>query len=322
MIQVGKHEPLSFRRRTGNCRTNEIEIWQREHSEEVVEKLAARGINWVRTHFYKGNGLKAEASEMELTRQFVQLCHQHGLKVQLYTQFGTLQYETLLAEHPDMESWACVNEHSEFVRIRYGHQGFRYKPCFVREGYWKFYKTVLRKGIQDIQGDGFGFDNVEGPSEPDSCHCPECRAAFVTFLKQRYPTPQAAEERFGFPVLDHITPPVFNHLNPPITCRIVKDPVMQEWMEFRCENMRRRFEEIWNFAKKLKPDMMLEYNVYPPTARTARSGRASTCTDWGRSSACSITSVIRICRSSTLKQASSGTAFKATSWPRPSGPRA
>jgi hypothetical protein len=267
MVQAGSHEPLSFRRRTGNCRTDEVAIWEREHSEEVVEKLAARGITWVRTHFYKGNGLKAEAPEIELTRKFVKLCHKHGIKVQLYTQFGTLQYETLLAEHSDMESWACVNEHGEFVRIRYGHQGFRYKPCFVRDGYWKFYRKVLRAGIEDVAGDGFGFDNVEGPMEPDSCHCPECRAAFVQFLKKRYPTKKAATERFGFPILDHITPPVFNHLNPPITCHVIKDPVKQEWMEFRCENMRRRFEEIWTFVKRLKPEMMIEYNVYPPVGK-------------------------------------------------------
>ncbi|MFW6157932.1 MAG: beta-galactosidase [Planctomycetota bacterium] len=264
MIQAGTHEPLSFRRRTGNVRANEVEIWEREHSEELVEKLARRGVTWVRAHFFKGNGLQAEAPEIELTRRFVRLCHKHGIKVQLYTQFGTLQYETFLAEEPDMRDWACVNEHGELVRIRYGHQGFRFKPCFVRDGYWEYFKKVLRLAIEDVGGDGFGFDNIEGPMEPDSCHCPECRAAFVAFLKERYPTPEQAEERFGFAILDHIAPPVFNRFNPPITCRAIRDPVMQEWMAFRCENMRRRFEEIWRYVKERKPDMMIEYNVYPP----------------------------------------------------------
>jgi len=269
MIAAGIHEPLSFRRRTGNARTNEPEFWEREHSEELVRALAARGITWVRTHFYKGNGLAVEAAEIALTRDFVKRCHKHGIKVQLYAQFGTLQYETLLAEAPDMLDWICINEDGQPVRIRYGHQDFRYKPCFVRDGFWAYFKAVLTCGIEDVGGDGFGFDNVEGPSEPDACHCPACRAAFVAFLKGRYPTDteagrKRAEERFGFAILDHIRPPVFNRFNPPVTCREIKNPVLQEWMEFRCENMRRRMAEIWKHIKSRRADMLIEYNVYPP----------------------------------------------------------
>jgi len=269
MVGAGIHEPLSFRRRTGKARTNEETYWAREHSAELVRSLAERGVNWVRTHFYKGNGLAAEAPEIELTRAFVELCHRHGIRVQLYTQFGTLQYETLLDEVPEMMDWVCINEEGQPVRIRYGHQDFRYKPCFVREGFWPYLRRVLELGLEEVRGDGFGFDNVEGPSEPDACHCPECRAAFVAFLKQRYPTDtddgrRRAEERFGFAALDHVRPPVFNRLNPPQTCRQITSPVMQEWMEFRCENMRRRFAEIWEFVKNRRPEALIEYNVYPP----------------------------------------------------------
>jgi len=272
MIQVGSHEPLSFRRRTGHARANEADLWMREHSEEVVERLARRGVTWVRTHFFKGNGLKVEAPEIEMTRRFVRLCHDHGIKVQLYTQFGTMQYETLLAEAPDMENWSCVNEEGQLVRIRYGHQDFRLKPCTVRDGWWTYLRKVLTVGIRTVEGDGFGLDNVESPMEPDACHCPECRAAFVAFLKARYPTRtrrdrERAVERFGFDVLDHVRPPVFNRFNPPVAYRRIANPVMQEWIAFRCENLRRRFEEIHRHVKRLKPEMMIEYNVYPPAGK-------------------------------------------------------
>jgi len=274
VFMVGSHEPLSFRRRTGYASAYEEERFAQDHSEEVVKGLAKRGITWVRFHFFKGFGLKAEADEIEMTRKFVKLCHKHGIKVELYTQFGTLHYETLLAEDEDMLSWCAVTEDGQTATIVYGHHDFRAKPCLVRNGYWDYFKKVLDKGLE-IQGDGFGFDNVGNPAEPEACHCPECRRAFVKHLKARYkPHTKAGRkrtiERFGMAVLDHVRPPTFNRWNPAVTCRIIKNPVFQEWVEFKCENLRRRFEEIWRYVKKRRPEMLIEYNVYPPFGTNAQ----------------------------------------------------
>jgi len=153
------------------------------------------------------------------------------------------------------------------VSARDGHQDFRYKPCLVRNGYWRYFRKVLEVAIDRVKGDAFGFDNVGNPSEPESCHCPECRAAFVAFLKKKYRTDTKqgralATERFGFATLDHVAPPRFNRWNAMVACRVLHSPVFQEWLEFKCDNLARRFEEIWRFVKKRKPDMLIEYNVY------------------------------------------------------------
>ena len=275
VIMVGNHEPLIFRRRTGYASADEEERFLQEHAEEVVEGLAKRGITWLRTHFFKGFGLEAEDEEIEMTGRMVKLCHEHGIKVELYTQFGTLQYETFLAEEPEMLSWCVLTEEEEYASIVYGHHDFRMKPCLVRDGYWKYFTKVLDMGMDVVKGDGFGFDNVGGATEPQACHCPECRAAFVEFLKAKYkPHTKAgrilATERFGFAVLDHIRPPTFNRWNPAVACRIIKNPVFQEWMEFRAEGLRRRFVEIWNYVKRRRPEMLIEYNVYPPFGSNSR----------------------------------------------------
>jgi hypothetical protein len=273
VVMCGHHEPLIFRRRCGGARVDEAERFAHEHSEEVVKGLARRGVTWVRTHFFKGFGLAAEHEEMEITKKFIALCHEHNIKVEIYTQFGTLQYETFLAEVPGMKDWTTLDRHGEPYTIHYGHQDFRWIPCAARKGYWQYFQSVLQAGI-DSGADGFGFDNVENPMLPDICYCPECQKGFVDFMKAKYrpDTPTGskfATERFGFAVLDHIKLPSFNVWNPPIAHTHLRNPVFQEWIDFRCENLRRRFEEIWSYVKSRRSEMMIEYNVYPPLGENA-----------------------------------------------------
>lgn len=267
VILVGSHEPLSFRRRCGYAAVFERESFDHEHADAVIEGAAARGITWVRTHFFKGFGLEAEAEEIDLARDFTRRCHRRGLKVELYTQVGTLQYETFLAEEPRAVDWCSVNEDGKHTGISYGHQDFRYVPCLTRNGYWTYFKKVLDKGMDYVQGDGFGFDNVGGPGEPESCHCDACRKAFVEYLKAKYEVDTLAgrkrvKERFGLAVLDHVRPPTFNRWNPVVACRQVRNPVMQEWIAFRSDGYARRAAEIREHVKARKPEMLLEYNAY------------------------------------------------------------
>jgi hypothetical protein len=266
VVMVTNHEPLMFRRRAG-AGTDAAETYEYEHSEAAVEALARRGVTWHRTHFYKGFGLRAEREEIERTRQFIQLCHRHGIQVEVYIQWGTLQYETLLAECPDMLDWCVVTEEGHYAGINYAHQYFRYRPCTTREGFWKYLRKVIDVALE-IKADGLGFDNVADTTEPESCRCPQCRKAFVAFLKQKYRVNTAegrrrATERFGFAVLDHISPPTFNRWNAAYTCRVIRDPVMQEWINFRCTNHTKRVREVWEYVKARAPQVVVEHNLYP-----------------------------------------------------------
>lgn len=68
-----------FRRRVG-AGTDAAETYEHEHSEAMFEALERRGVTWRRTHFYKGFGLQGECEAIERTKQFVQLCHRHGIR--------------------------------------------------------------------------------------------------------------------------------------------------------------------------------------------------------------------------------------------------
>jgi hypothetical protein len=261
------HEPLSFLRRAGYACVDQEKLFLDDHAEENVRRLAESGCDLVRMHFYKGFGLEAEQEEMELTREYVKTCHRHGLKVQLYVQVGTFQYETLLAEQPGMREWVQTDDDGRPLTLVYGHQAFRWYPCFNRPGAWDYLERVIRIGIEEFGADAIGFDNISTSEEPSVCHCESCRAGFVRWLKGKY-RPDTAEgrertrERFGHPLLDHVRPPVWNYFNHPLNLTEIKNPVIQEWVFFRCESLHRVLKRLFDYSKGLNPEVLLEFNAY------------------------------------------------------------
>ena len=267
IIMNGNHEPLSFRRRGGNARANEEEIFKEEHSINTINKLKEFGITMVRAHFYKGFGLKSEAKEIEMTRKFTEECHKRGVKVQGYLQFGTFQYETMYAEEPSSKNWARINQWGEKVGITYGHQLFRYAPCLNQESYIQYLEKVIKKGIVDVKLDMIGFDNVGLVPEPELCHCEECTKRFRAFVhkKNRLDTEEGrkiTEEKYGYSDLSRIEIPSWKRWTMPITYFEVKDPLLQDWIDFKCETVKNVLERIKKFANKLNPAIVLEYNAY------------------------------------------------------------
>ncbi len=261
------HEPLSFLRRAGYAGRSAEREFLDDHWEENVKKLAENGCDMIRMHYYKGSGFQCEKEEIEMAKEYARLCHKYGIRVQLYVQFGTLAGETMLAEQPDMMDWIQLDENGKPITLLYGQQTFRYYPCINKEGYWDYLEGVLKYGLDVIGGDLIGFDNVTTSEEPFVCHCESCKKAFVQYLKEKY-RPGTAEgdkrtkERFGHTILDFITPPVWNYFVHPMNLTAVNNPVIQEWMLFRCESLKKVMTRLYDYCKRLKPDVVLEYNTY------------------------------------------------------------
>jgi len=266
-VMAVDHEPLSFMRRTGYASANQEEKFLEVHKEENIKKLAHNGCDLVRFHYYKGFGLEAEKEEIEMTKEYVRLCHKHGIKVELYTQFGTLQPETFLAERPDMLDWIQVDENGKPITLIYGHQSYRVYPCFNKSGFWDYLEKVIHKGIKEIGGDAIGFDNVSTTEEPVVCHCDSCKKAFRKYLKDKYRVDtiegtKLARERFGHTVLDFIEPPVWNRACTSSNLMVVNNPVIQEWILFRCESIKKVIQRLYSYCKNLDPNIVLEFNTY------------------------------------------------------------
>lgn len=266
LVMLSNHEPLTFRIRRGMPAANAAEQFRYEHSEDFVRRAARFGITCLRTHYYKGGGIRYESPEMRQTADFVRLCHQHGIRVQGYIQHGTLSYETLFLEEPRYRQWVARDQHGHTSSVTYGHQFFRYKPCFNQRGHTDYLKRVIRRGIADGL-DMLGFDNAAWSTEPTACQCGVCRRKFRTFLNRKYPLRTAAGrqrawELFALPSFAHVEPPAWHRWAMPTALFEVGDPLIREWIDFKCECLRESIAELGAYARALKPDIVLEWNCY------------------------------------------------------------
>lgn len=221
--------------------------WDYLHSEAHVAAMAEMGINLITTHYYKGFGLRAEATEMERTRALVELCHAHGIHVLGYCQFTTVYPEAMLDEIPDLEQ-----------HVQYGPDGAKRlygKSCYFRwqgdlssDVFISYLRDVVTHGLQAI-----GLDGVEWDGTQYSCYCDRCVTAFREFLRERYAGRE--HELFGLPQFNHALPP------PHIAGA---DPMYQAWLEFRCGLMHRRLRELYAHTKSIRDDAIFATYPHPP----------------------------------------------------------
>ncbi len=185
------HEPSEFLKRKGGTGIFTIGDWlpkwyDRMHGEELIAKAAAAGVNTVYCHFFKGFGLKHEHDNMERTREFVEIAHRHGVKVLGYCSFGTVFYETMKDEVPDLETWVCRGY--DGAMLTYPRQYYRWQPCREGRAYVEYFKKVISYGLRHVGLDGFHFDN----SSVQECFCERCEKAFREWLAANVADPQEA----------------------------------------------------------------------------------------------------------------------------------
>ncbi len=249
----GSHEGLLFTIRRGGQRLDAREIYERAQSEDVIRRLESQGVEVFHTHLYKGFGMEAERAEMDDARRVAAIAHRDGLKVYSYIQWNTLMYETFFAEEPRAKDWIQRDTAGKPILLTYGfQQSYRYRPCFANQNYLDYLKKIMHYAVVEVKTDFIHFDNFDLNPEPDSCHCPVCVEGFRNYLREKYSAAKR-KERFGFENVDFMNPPQWNAQNPPQRMRIIFDPAIQEWVDFRCEVMARALGQLAEYAKSLNP---------------------------------------------------------------------
>jgi hypothetical protein len=258
VVFVGNWEPLVFRlRHGGELPVDIVEKYLREHSEETVLKLKEAGVNMILTHFYK-TGLDSEKEDVELARRLGELCHKHGMKLGTYIG-GTMFAETLLRDIPEAKEWVRYDEHGD--PVRYGEQTYRYRPDFNHPGYVEHMKRVIRVAIEHVKTDFIHLDNHALIAPPWTGNTPEINRRFRAFLTKKY-TPEQLKNRLGFADIRAVTVPTWHGMARPSAIAPVIDPVMQEWIDFRCQDFSEYYGNLAAYIRQLNPNVLVELNPH------------------------------------------------------------
>jgi hypothetical protein len=252
------HEPIEFLMRRGDHFDDEPERYERMLEPENLKRMAAGGVRYGRLFFYKGFGLEYERPNMEKAKRAVYMMHQLGMKVDLYMA-GTMFTETLYHELPKAKNWEQRDQNNQWVP--YGIQTFRHYACPNEPAYRDYLKRILKIAVEELHADQISFDNLMLQPEPKSCRCPRCIKAFHDFLRQKYPTTKAVRRRFGLPNVDWIVVNEWSSESQPDGLNALNDPVLQEWVRFRCESLARYADDLSAYVKSLNPNVAVLMNI-------------------------------------------------------------
>jgi len=253
-------EPLIFRIRRGTAFTDDAQQWRLAHTEENVKKIAETGETMLYTHFYKGYGFKAEEAEMDLAARVAAWAKEYGMISGVYVQWGTVVWETFLNETPQAREWVLLDRDGHPVRIAYGHYYWRYLPDLRNREYLNWYKEkILRHCIERIKPKYIFLDNVaeNPPVDWQPLHNENWTGDFRAFLRERY-SPSELEAMLGYSNVDNVLPPYWEWG----TETTVNDPLMQRWIDFRCESVTDAIADVCRFIKSVDPTIAVGVNLH------------------------------------------------------------
>jgi len=261
------HEPWIFQVRRNSPDFNQ---WQKDNfdyqlTEPYIKALAESGITIFHVGCYKGFGFKAEKDYMDRVASAVAIAHKYGMKADTYVQWNTMAYETFFSEVPEAKTnlWYQIDENGKPLMLSYSYQqDFRYRPCFNSDEYMSYFKEkIIRYVVETVKTDFIHFDNFDFNYPPSADFNPATVAAFRKYLKDKY-SPEKRIERFGFEDVSYVLPPMWNEENPAEKMLTINDPVIQEWIDFRCWTFTSRLAECARFVRTLNKEIVIEINPH------------------------------------------------------------
>lgn len=256
-----RQEPESHTIRRGNGPEDLLEYTAAYFTEENARKLCADDRwNFSENIFYKGLGLKHERPEWERTARFYQAIRKYDPKgrkhLGVYTQWAPFFAETLFQELPEARKWVqidCDGHPIEYSDI--WNQYYRWRMCPSWPGFVAYMKKACEVAVRKVGADVVYFDNMCLFENHDTlCHCAGCQREFRAYMKRKFPTVEALFLRTGLRVHNGIAIPRCRPWSE-YTLRAwpVHDPILQECITFRCEQLARVWGEVAAHIKKLDP---------------------------------------------------------------------
>ena len=240
-----------IQRRWGDLTIDYIDQYKRRMSEETVIKLKEMGITLVINDYFAGYGIEGEGAYMESAKKFAELCHKHGLRVGAYIS-NLISYDNFLLEKPEAEGWLVPDY---LGKPRSSSRTERRIPYIGHAGYQEYIKKVLKKAILEAKVDYIHFDNSLSYGSHANFHHPHAIEQFRNFLRDKY-TPDQLEDRFSLRDVKYVMPPKSHRGFP----QPLRDPLFQEFTDFRCWKVSEYLREMSQYIKKLNPEVVVESN--------------------------------------------------------------
>ncbi len=250
------HEPMSFIIRRGGGREDIEEFYEREFSEPRAAEIAATGNNFVETCYFKGLGLEFERPEMERTKHFIRFGHKHGLRMGVYTQWGSIFNETFFHEEPRARQWVQIGVDGRPIEyLDRANQYFRWRGCPGNPEFLAYLRKAVDIALKEYGADIVYFDNMCLFEFHDTlCYCECCREGFRRYLAEKFPDAEAMFRRLGIRSAGHVQPPVSHPWTDHTAAAFpIRDPMLQEFIEFRCRQLADAWHEMYEYIVSVNP---------------------------------------------------------------------
>jgi len=241
--------------------TEQHKLFINEHTESKVLSYKKSGVEVIHYAGWVGYGFEARRWDMEKLKDTVKFVYKHGMKLCLYCQTMSIVPETLFALEPRAKEWVQRDELGRPILLDYDYmQSYRQRPNPAHPEFRMYYKEKVIKTLMDeYRPDMLHFDNFECNREPESDHSLVTVEAFQDYLRRKY-TSEQQFERFGHTNIDLINPPLWNLANNPREIKEIRDPVQQEWIDFRCWLMADFLRDVSEYARSINPEVVIETN--------------------------------------------------------------
>ncbi|MBI4026903.1 MAG: hypothetical protein HY360_18100 [Verrucomicrobia bacterium] len=265
---VGCWERLPWRRHSGGATTWAEEDYAFEHSQTFLDDIKKLGCNLVVVPYDCGHGEAFIEDDVQMSKAFIELAHQNGLKVGTYFRPDIVWIETLSDEElAELEGGFQRDSAGRFIQP-FGSSARN--VCYHHPGGLARFKRYIRRAIVELKTDMLHLDGliIGGYEGAGACRCLLCVADFRRFLLERYgQNRELAKRRFGHPFLERIVPPANYPTDAP---PYDSGPIQShwcEWVAFRCSWTTRVLAEIAAFAQELNPEAAINTNTAVPAVR-------------------------------------------------------
>jgi len=270
LVMSGNWEPLIFisllNRKSIEPNEEERRLYEAQMDPKMFDMLKELGVNFIMGISHKGFGMVAEKESMEDAKKVAAICREKGLHFGSYAFSGTIFQELFRKEVPESVDWELLDADGNPLNYFDG-QSWRHHMNRLHPDAEKYLERLLEYEINEMGTELIHLDNYSyGPG-----YDPVSIKLFREYLAKHYLPADIGVESF-----DNVVPPkglydcYWRHHpsqlestedGQPPKVKPVTTALERAWINFQCYGLAESYRVIADYARSLKPDILMECNV-------------------------------------------------------------